>query len=410
MGKDMAEPTYFGSHLAHVTAPVAPAPVAIIGGGPVGMTLALALHAQGIPCRIFDARSRGAARQDARTLALSHGAQLSLQELGVWSQIAPQATPILDIHVSQRGGFGRTHLSAREQGVAALGQVVPLAALATALDEALLAAGIDYVEAQRIVAVRHDSTQQAASLQLADGSLQAASLVVHADGGVTQEDSGSTRPDESIRQRDYGQHAVICDISARTPHHHRAWERFTPQGPLALLPLAAAHAYSLVYTCAPAAAQRLLALSDEEFVADVQQHFGNRLEFVAASCRHRFPLALRYRQQPVAARRVWLGNAAQTLHPVAGQGFNLALRDVMALAATLAGASDPGAPGVLAAYARRRRPDRLATIGITDGLVRLFSNDLAPLRLARGLGLLALDLLPPLRAQLARQMMYGLRR
>lgn len=408
----MAEPTYFGSHLAHAaaTVPTVQAPVAIVGGGPVGMALALALHAQGIPCRIFDARSRGAARQDARTLALSHGSQLYLQELGVWSRIAPQATAILDIHVSQRGGFGRTHLSAREQGVAALGQVVPLATIATALDEALLTAGIDYVEAQRIVAVRHDSTQTNASLQLADGTLQAASLVVHADGGVAQEDSACTRADETIHQRDYGQHAVICEVSTRQPHHHRAWERFTPQGPLALLPLAAAHAYSLVYTCAPAAAQRLLALSDEEFVADVQQHFGNRLEFVAASCRHRFPLALRYRQQPVAARRVWLGNAAQTLHPVAGQGFNLALRDVMALAATLAGASDPGAPGVLAAYARRRRPDRLATIGITDGLVRLFSNDLAPLRLARGLGLLALDLLPPLRAQLARQMMYGLRR
>ena len=191
------------------------------------------------------------------------------------------------------------------------------------------------------------------------------------------------------------------------PHGNVAWERFTPQGPLALLPCG--DEYAVVYTCAPVEAERLVALGDDGFLAVLQTHFGGRLQFTACTSRHVFPLGLRYRPSPVGPRSVWLGNAAQTLHPVAGQGFNLALRDIMQLARTLTDAADPGAATLLAHYAAARRLDRNGVIGFTDTVVRLFSNDTPLLREGRGLALLALDLVPPLRSFVARRMMYGAR-
>lgn len=362
-------------------------PVAIVGGGPAGMALALALHRQGIAAEIFDARPRGAAAADPRILALAHGSRLTLEQLGAWPGSAH--TPIAAIHVSHQGGLGRTRIVAAEEGVPALGYVLAAGALAQCLDAALQRAGI------RV----HDNTLVVATDK---ASRPPASLLVWAEGAVAAEDAVT---------RDYGQHAVICTASAATPHGNTAWERFTPAGPVAALPLGGHQGRDLavVLTCPADAAATVAALDDQAFLALLQARFGRRVVFTAATPHHVFPLGLRYRERPVGAREVWIGNAAQTLHPVGGQGFNLALRDIFELARCLAGAADPGAPEVLARYAATRRVDRRATIGFTDALVHIFGSDDPLLRHARGAGLLALDLLPPLRSFLARRMMFGAR-
>lgn len=359
------------------------APVLIIGGGPAGMTLALALRRGGVASRIVDARPRGAAKNDARILALSHGSRLSFEMLGVWGDIPH--TPITAIHVSHAGGLGRTLMRADEEGVPALGYVLAAGDLAAALDAALVRVGIEYADNTPAPEV--------------PGTL----LTVHAEGRI--------EASEDIRTADYGQHAVICKARAATAHGNIAWERFTPAGPVALLPLGCQHGdgYAVVLICPASDSERVAHLDDGEFLALLQQRFGPRVSFAQVSSRHVYPLGLRMRRDPVGARAVWIGNAAQTLHPVAGQGFNLALRDIMELADTLTDAADPGDPALLARYAARRRLDRTATIGLTDALVRVFAHSVAPLRHARGAALLALDLLPPIRSFLARRMMFGAR-
>lgn len=373
-------------------------PIAIIGGGPAGMALALALAKHGVAAQIFDARPRGAARDDKRILALSHGSRQILEWLGVWPQIA--ATRIDSIHVSQRGGLGRTRLTAREEGVPALGYVAAAASVGAALDDALAAAQTPFRAKTRVEKV--DSFADEVRLHTDDGKASVpARLVVYAEGAIQADDATGTVT------RDYDQQAVICTATPATPHRNLAYERFTPQGPLALLPFGTELA--VVYTCPSAQAAALAALPDAEFLARLQEHFGSRLAFTAVSPRHVFPLVLRYRKSPVGPRSVWLGNAAQTLHPVAGQGFNLALRDTWELARTLADAADPGDPAVLVRYARARRLDRRGVIGFTDTLIRVFASDDPLLRHARGLGLLALDLLPPVRSFVARRMQFGAR-
>lgn len=359
------------------------APVTIVGGGPAGMALALALQRGGVASRIVDARPRGAAKGDARILALAHGSRLSLETLGVWRAIPH--TPIASIHVSHAGGLGRTLMRAAEEQVPALGYVLAAGDLAAALDEAVAAAGIEYCD-------NTPAPQECDAL-----------LTVHAEGRIEEA--------PGIFARDYGQHAVICTARPAAPHGGMAWERFTPAGPVALLPLSRPHGddYAVVLTCAAADSERIAALGDAEFLALLQQRFGPRATLVSVSPRLAFPLGLRVRRNPVGPRAVWIGNAAQTLHPVAGQGFNLALRDIMELADTLTDAIDPGDPALLARYAARRRVDRIGAIGFTDTLVRLFSTAFPPLLHLRGAGLLALDLLPPARSFLARRMMFGAR-
>jgi 2-octaprenyl-6-methoxyphenol hydroxylase len=344
------------------------------------MALALALHRQGVATQIFDARARGAAKEDLRILALSHGARQILEGLGVWKAIAK--TPITTIHISHQGGLGITRIRADEEGVPALGYVLAAAGLATSLDAAIAEAGIPYRDNCRVDT--HNPP--------------AAPLTVWAEGAVDADVAVS---------RDYGQHAVICTASAKEDHGGRAWERFTPQGPVAVLPCG--RDYAVVLTCPAEEAEATAKAGDREFLDTLQSRFGGRLGFTAVGTRHVLPLGLRYRPDPMDERQVWIGNAAQTLHPVAGQGFNLALRDIHDLARCLAEAPDPGAAEVLAHYARARRVDRYATMGFTDVLVRLFSNNNPLLRHARGAGLLALDLLPPARSFVARRMMYGAR-
>lgn len=344
------------------------------------MALALALKLHGVGAEIFEARERAAVRRDPRVLALSDGARQMLDWLGVWSGLA--ATPIETIHISQRGGFGRTVLRAAELDLKALGWVLPASDLIAALDVAVSAAGIAY----------RDSTKVGA------GDTANFQLTAFAEGMV-EAGVGTLR--------DYGQHAVLCNASVAEPHRNVAWERFTDEGPVALLPLG--RDYSVVLTCADRILDEVKLLDDAAFLALLQQRFGTRHRFTAATPRVAYPLGLRYRPDPVGERRVWLGNAAQTLHPVAGQGFNLALRDIWELAQALGAAADPGAPEVLAAYARGRQMDRRGAISFTDLLIDGFASDFGPLKHARGVGLLALDLLPPLRAFVAKRMIYGAR-
>lgn len=372
--------------------------VAIAGGGPVGMSLALALHKQGIAAEIFDARERGAGLDDRRILALSHGTKQSLEWLGAWHGI--DATPIRTIHVSQRGRAGRTVIRAAEEGLPALGYVSSLHELYKTLDRAVTAACIVYRDCARIDAVSAD-TQQVGFL--AGGESRQARLLAYAEGVV----DAAADAVADIRSRDYGQHAVTCIVTTRDPHQGIAWERFTDQGPIALLPFG--QSMAVVQTCPAAEAEALAALPTQDYIAQLQARVGHRLILAGAGPRHSFPLGLRYRRNAVSERQVWLGNAAQTLHPVAGQGFNLALRDVRELARSLANAQDPGAAITLNGYASKRRLDRRSTIGFTDALVRLFSNDNPFLGHARGAGLLGLDLLPGARSFVARRMMYGAR-
>ena len=368
--------------------------VAIIGAGPVGMALALSLKDSGRRVLLLDARPPKAWADDPRALALAHGSYQLLERLDAWD--AGASTAIEEIHVSQRGGFGRTLLCAADYGTVALGYVMRYKDLAAALaakiaPEQLL--GDCHVE-------QIETRSEAVALTLSGvNQLVTAQLVVHAEGTPVD--------DPDVRVRDYRQHAIIAQVKPASPHHHRAWERFTPDGPLALLPLG--DDYSVVFTAPSDKAAALLALTDDDFLNALREQFGRRVDFVSCGARSAFPLALRVRSPIVQQRQVWIGNSAQTLHPVSGQGFNLGLRDAAELATALLdqGQGDYGA--ALAAYARGRQTDRRYSMGFTDTIVRLFSNDFPPLRCARGLGLLALDLAPPLRHFVAKRMIWGAR-
>lgn len=372
----------------------------IVGAGPVGLALALALKDAGLSVVLADARPAAAVAADARILALAYGSRLTLERLGVWQGLA--VTPIETIHVSHEGGFGRTLLRAAEHDLPALGYVTAAGALTAALRREVDAAGIRVLDETEVttlapgdqaVLVHLDGTNAPATLS--------ARLIACAEGGMRAGD-----PD--VVERDYGQHALIGTVAVAGGHRGTAFERFTADGPIALLPCG--RDYALVHVVPPERADALLALDDDAYLAQLQAHLGSRAHLTAVGPRLRYPLLLRYRVQPVGARMVWLGNAAQTLHPVAGQGFNLALRDVWTLARILIErGGDPGDAATLAAYAAARGLDRFGAIRFTDALVRIFSTDFPPLRHARGAGLFALDLFPPLRRFVARRMMFGAR-
>jgi 2-octaprenyl-6-methoxyphenol hydroxylase len=374
--------------------------VLIVGAGPVGAVCALALQQQGITARVLEAQPEDA-RADTRTLALAHGSRLILERLGVWDRLA-DVTPITRIHISQRGALGVARLTAEELGVPALGYVLPYAELTVALKQALREAAIA-VE-YGVAVERIEPGAASATLHAADGRVLSAPLVVVADGG-----RGEAAPEPKFAH-DYEQMAVVCEVRTELPHAGQAFERFTPEGPAALLPKD--EGYALVWTADNADAQRIAALADDEFLAALYRHFGGRQGlFLQASPRKTFPLRLAYVGSEAADHVVRIGNAAQTLHPVAGQGFNIGLRDAWELASLCGdtGSGEIGGVAMLRDYARGRRVDVIGGVGFTDFLVRVFSNDVAPLRHARGLGLLALEVLPPLKAFVARRMMFGAR-
>ena len=372
--------------------------IAIVGAGPVGMTLALALAGGPYSVLLIDSRQRGAWAGDPRALALSQGTRQLLERLGAWD--TDTCTAIDTIHVSQRGGFGRTLIDARDYDLPALGYVMRYRDLAAALDSP--------IDGGRIwddcAVIDLQSCGEASEVTLhraGENRRVSARLVVHAEG--------TPADDPEVRVYDYRQHAVVAEVRPLAGHARRAWERFTPDGPLALLPIG--NDYSLVFAVPPDKAAPLLALDEDGFLAALRAQFGSRVDFVASGPRASFPLALRVRRKLTGPRQVWIGNAAQSLHPVSGQGFNLGLRDAWELAERLLenAAGDPGDAATLASYARGRRLDRQGSIAFTDSVARVFANDLAPLRVARGAGLLALDLFPPLRHFVARRMIWGAR-
>ena len=380
--------------------------IAIVGGGPVGLALACALAETRWRIALVEHRPRGAWADDPRALAIAHGGRQILERLQAWDATA--ATAIREIHVSQRGGFGRTLMHADDYRLPALGYVTPYRALTAALDRANENAGhrtpwLDECTVERIDGGPGDACLRLTLAQHGTERQIDARLVVHAEGAPVDATRG-------VFARDYRQHAIIAEAIPAQGHRHRAWERFTPDGPIALLPLG--EAYSLVMTTPSAQTEQWLQLGDTEFLAALRERFGQRLDLVSIGARAAFPLALRIRTSPIGDRQVWIGNSAQTLHPVSGQGFNLGLRDAWELAETLIAHhedNDPGCAKALSGYARRRRLDRLTGAAFTDGIVRLFSNAVPPLALARGLGLLALDIAPPLRHALARRMIWGAR-
>jgi 2-octaprenyl-6-methoxyphenol hydroxylase len=376
--------------------------ILIAGGGPVGAALALALEGSGHSVVLTEARvadpgdARSTQPGDERPIALSYSSRLILEHLGAWSGLA--ATPIETIHVSQQGGFGRTLIHAADCGLPALGYVVSY----RDLQQGLLGAPC---AGKRLYGARLTAFDGAtAVVQTQDGERTfAPRLTVFADGARVE--PGRTGP---AYHKDYRQSAVVAAVSTAQAHRGRAWERFTPEGPLALLPHAA-H-YGLVWTTSPDGAARLRALDTPSFLAQLHAAFGDRLgAFTDAGERASFPLALRYGQEQTWPHSLSIGNAAQTLHPVAGQGFNLGLRDAWELARLARDAREPGSDSFCAHYRRARALDRRAGIRFTDSLVSLFSNSNPLLGLGRGAGLLALDLLPFARRFVARRMIYGAR-
>ncbi|HWN07272.1 MAG TPA: 2-octaprenyl-6-methoxyphenyl hydroxylase [Steroidobacteraceae bacterium] len=379
--------------------------VVIAGGGMVGLSLAAALADLPLDVVVIEPVAPGADEQpsfDSRTTALSAGSRRVLEGVGAWEAVAGGATPIRRIHVSERGAFGTAILTAEEQGVASLGYTVENRLLGQSLRARVGAL-------QRICHCHARVATLAASadairIHADSGEAYDARLVVAADGAQS---AVRTALGVGAGISDYGQHAVIAHVDTARFHGHTAFERFMPEGPVAVLPISEGRS-AIVWTMAPDAARRALGLDDRTFLAELQAAFGHRLgRFTRVGKRQAYPLALTRAERLTAPRAVIIGNAAQSLHPVAGQGFNLALRDVALLAELLAdaGAGDPGDPALLARYAAERAPDREAVIRFTDSLVRGFGLPLAPLRRARGGGLLLFDLLRPVKHEFARRTM-----
>ncbi len=373
----------------------------IVGGGPVGSALALSLRDSGLSVLLLEAR--GSAPADRRSIALSHGSRLILERLGVWPRVVP-ATAIETIHVSQRGRFGRALLTAVQAGVPALGYVAPYNAVHAALSGQLATdcGNLSVLRNAQVLRVEAGQDCAMADCTTSAGATRVqARLVAIADGGPLAAAAAHQRT------REYAQCAVVADVQTDLPHGHRAYERFTPGGPIALLPAAAG--FALVWTTSRADAERLCALADEAFLGALQTAFGDRAgRFMSASERTSYPLALRVAGAPHVHHVVLLGNAAQTLHPVAGQGLNLGLRDASMLAGALLAASYPfDGERIIESFLAARRDDRQSTIRITDTLVKLFSNDIAALAWLRGCGLTLLDILPPAKLALTGRMMFG---
>ncbi len=397
--------------------------ILIVGGGMVGASLAHALKS--VPLRIgiieaFPLHDEAQPSYDSRAIALSYGSKRIFESLGVWQAMeAETVTPINHIQVSDKGHFGAVRMDAEEEGVEALGYVAEasvigraLAADLTALPnvELLCPATLNDVvinETDARVTVEHNGETRELTTR----------LVVAADGGRS-----------TVRQLlgaktfklGYGQTAVIANVVTEREHDGIAYERFTSSGPLALLPNNAPawmdedesgrRRWSLVWTVRDAEVEAHMQLSDALFLSRLQKRLGRRAgRILSVTPRHAYPLGLEYVRDHVRPRLAFIGNAAHLIHPVAGQGFNLGLRDVAALAEVLleaaAGQRDPGQMETLQAYSQWRRPDYLRVMGMTDGLARTFSNDFKPLVVARNLGMVAMDLLPPVRRLLTHQAM-----
>jgi len=381
--------------------------IAILGAGPVGRVLALmlarvapdpariALLAGAAPAPAMPAAAVPAA--DPRVLAMNHGSRVLLESLHAWPE---RSADIRNIHVSQRGRLGRTVIQNTDFGVPQLGSVVAYSGLHAKLDECVAASGVTVLTGP---AAQVDSQDADGVRIMQGGETLRCQVAVQSDG------AGAT----DLR-RDYGQHAVLTTAHATLPRRGWAWERFTAEGPLALLPHPQTpDAYSVVWCSAPDRAAELAALDNAAFSKALSTAFGDRLGRLSSQApRHVFPLALAARRAQVQGRVAAIGNAAQTLHPVAGQGLNLGLRDAARLAQALAGwlaRPETSPTALLAEFAQARQLDRVITAGLTDLMPRVFATGLAPVEHACGLALLGMDLASPLRAPLAQHLLQGFR-
>ena len=380
--------------------------VVVAGGGMIGTSLALALLPLGLRVAVVEAVPRAAPAQpsfDDRSTALSRSTQRMFEAMGLWQEIVAASTPIRSIHVSDQGRFGFSHIEAGEQGVEALGYVVINRVLGGVLQGALDAAcDIDVICPGRIVGVSLDPEAATVTVELAEGrqAQLECDLLVAADGA-----NSTVREMMGIgaSQVSYGQRAVIGNLLTEKPIENVAYERFTSQGPLALLPITDART-GFVWTVAEDDAERVMALDDQAFLAEIQRAFGNRLgEFSRVGKRAAYPLVLSKAAALTATRSVLVGNSAHGLHPVAAQGFNLGMRDVAALCDCLA--DHRHEPNMLDVYAEWRRGDQGKLVRFTDNLVKLFGSKRPPLKALRNVGMLGFDLIPGVRSLFAKHTM-----
>ena len=379
--------------------------VAIVGAGPVGGTLALALADVGLDVVALDARAPGTTLRGDRTLALSHGARLIFERLGVWPRLASThgaVTAIESIDISQVGGFGVMRLAAAELGLPALGYVVSYVALQGAIDAALAATRtlVRFCSVVDSVGGTGEYAMVALRDQVADPLLARLAVVADGTGAAV---AGITR-----ERRDYGQTAIVAKVWMMHPHGGVAYERFTPAGPMALLP--EGDHYGFVWTMSPDEARATMELADDAFLARVAANFGARVTgFERVSDRKTFPLALEFARPATAARTILIGNAAQSLHPIAGQGFNLGVRDAFELGQAIVRGDRAalGSRGMVAAFASQRRLDRFAGMAFTHGLTRMFAIEHPAIRWPRGVALALLDAIPPVKKAFTRAMLYG---
>ncbi len=383
----------------------------IIGGaGLAGNCLALALKNSGIKSAVIEAKSKAELNNAAagdRALALSLGTVIMLNDLGIWQGIADQATPIETIHVSDKGHFGKTRLSAQKQQVPALGYVITARIIEQHVANLVAQTEIQQFYTSNINGLISGRDSINVSVKQANKYINfTARLLVGADGGQS-----TIRSLLKIKQQqtDYHQSAIVTTVKGTLAHKNTAYERFTNSGPLALLPTINNQA-ALIWTRTNAQANELINLSKTEFIQQLQQCFGYRLGHLSITApRHAFPLKLIRAEKMFAGRAVIIGNAVHQLHPVAGQGFNLGLRDVAQLASLLSlqqrRQADIGAQTCLEQYTKMRQQDHTKIINFTDNLIKLFSNTNPMFALARNLGLTTLDHIYPAKNILTRHAM-----
>jgi 2-octaprenyl-6-methoxyphenol hydroxylase len=383
------------------------ASIIIVGGGPVGTVLALLLARAGIATKVLEARPQAASHSDQRALALSFGSRRILEKLGVWQDLMPKATAINTIHVSQKGSLGRTLLKASDYGQEALGYVLSYGALSAALEKSLRQ--LPQVDMEFEAAAEHiyqDEENASVSYRCSgEAYLLESPLVVLADGGRSVDELAKL--DRDIK--DYGHDALVTKVVAELPHNHVAYERFTADGPIALLPNGES-AFSLVWTGEKSLITPLLTLDDASFLSQLHTQFGDRVgKFISVEKRMAFPLKMSTLQKKLTPHLVVIGNAAQTMHPVAGQGFNVGLRDAESLAKQIAMSSSEqlGSLGMLQTYQASRQRDTKGGLMFTDFLVNTFSNDVLGVSGLRSIGLGTLDILKPVKKQLVSKMSFG---
>jgi 2-octaprenyl-6-methoxyphenol hydroxylase len=380
--------------------------VTIVGGGMVGASLAAALLGTGVRVLLVESVPFDSGAQqsfDARTTALGNASQRIYSSLGIWQQVAGAAQPIRSIHISEAGRFGFARLTAAEQGIEAFGYVIANRTLGAALWGALQGNGeLTLRVPARLAAIDIGADAVRLSVQGEGAARETVStrLIVAADGAHSQV---RTAAGIDAHVEDYEQVAIVATVATDSAHEGRAYERFTPQGPLAVLPLHDGN-LAVIWACTPERAHELVALTDAAYLQQLQAAFGWRAgRFVRAGQRGSYPLKLTRAATPVAQRTVLIGNAAQALHPVAGQGFNLGLRDAAMLAELIAAApADAGDEALLTRFADWRAGDRSGVTRFTDGLVKLFGDTRPGMGLLRRAGLLMFDLSPPAKAALAR--------